>query len=200
MFGSLIGTSLARDTAVVAATAVVTVLIMRRFQDAVSESLPATEKVPRRVVTGMDSQGKSCIVHDGPTPSFYSEDMPAWGGRWSSAEMWRDDPAAPTPLSSVDPVQTDLRIEPPVGGSLVRLYTFGVGVGTAGRLGWHTTPSIDYGIVLFGELDLYVENQSEPTRLRPGDVTVMRANNHAWVNPGSVPCTVAFVLVSWKPP
>ena len=71
-------------------------------------------------------------------------------------------------------------------------------VGTKGRLGWHTTKSIDYGVVLSGELELHVEEQTAPTRLKPGDVTVMRANNDAWVNPGSVPCTVAFVLISWE--
>jgi quercetin dioxygenase-like cupin family protein len=150
----------------------------------------------RRVVTGINAAGQSFIVSDAPTPAQFSETVPAWGGTWSSAEMFRDDPAASTSLEAVDPVQSAVTIEPPLGGSLIRLYTFGVGVGTEGRLGWHTTQSIDYGVVLSGELELHVEEQAAPTRLKPGDVTIMRANNHAWVNPGTVPCTVAFVLIS----
>jgi quercetin dioxygenase-like cupin family protein len=60
--------------------------------------------------------------------------------------------------------------------------------------GMHTTRTIDYGIVLSGEIDL--ELDEGVAHLRPGDVVVQRGTRHAWRNRGTEPCTVAFVLIS----
>ncbi len=58
----------------------------------------------------------------------------------------------------------------------------------------HTTRTIDYGIILDGEVDLELDEGE--VHLRPGDVIVQRATRHAWRNRGTAPCTIAFVLIS----
>ena len=58
----------------------------------------------------------------------------------------------------------------------------------------HTTRTIDYGIVLSGEIDLELDEGE--VHLGPGDVVVQRGTRHAWRNRGSRPCTMAFVLIS----
>ena len=185
----------ARDVALVATTAVATLLVMWPWT-ARSETAAPTRSFRRRVVAGVDTDGKSVVVADEETPTFFSFETPEWGYQ-ADAEMWRDDAAHPIPLTRVDSWvgPPELTVEPPINGSLVRLWTWGAGAGTK-TIGWHATQSIDYGVVLTGEIELHVERQEAPVLLRPGDVTVMRGVNHAWANRGRVPCTVAFVLVS----
>ena len=73
----------------------------------------------RRVVTGMNSEGKSYFVHDGPTPGVLDI------GSVANDEIWVDDPAHPDPESKVDPVDVEqFHLSPPVGGSVVRVFTF----------------------------------------------------------------------------
>ena len=57
----------------------------------------------------------------------------------------------------------------------------------------HRTASIDYGIVLEGEITLVLDD-AEVT-LRAGDVVVQRGTDHAWANRGDVTAKVVFVLV-----
>ena len=164
----------------------------------------------RRVVTGVDAGGKSFFVHDGPTPGTL--DL----GRALNDEIWVDDPAAPDPGAARDPVASGrFSLEPPPGGSVVRVFTFEPAsredlpsadeiAEAAARFdtgdamepenpGMHTTQTIDYGIVLSGEIDL--ELDSGEVHLRAGDVVVQRATRHAWRNRSSEPCTMAFVLI-----
>lgn len=58
----------------------------------------------------------------------------------------------------------------------------------------HTTPTIDYGIVLSGSICLELDEGE--VELNAGDVVVQRGTRHAWHNRGDAPCTVAFVLIS----
>ena len=60
--------------------------------------------------------------------------------------------------------------------------------------GMHTTPTIDYGIVLSGEIDLELDEGE--VHLQAGDVVVQRGTRHAWRNRGTEPCRIAFVLIS----
>ena len=60
--------------------------------------------------------------------------------------------------------------------------------------GKHTTPTIDYGIVLDGEIWLELEDGVD-TCLRPFDVFVQNGTRHAWRNKSSRPATFAVVLV-----
>jgi len=57
----------------------------------------------------------------------------------------------------------------------------------------HRTESIDYGIILEGEITLILDN--EETVVRAGDVVVQRGTNHAWANRGKGVCRIAFILV-----
>lgn len=165
----------------------------------------------RRVVTGINEDGKSCVIHDGPTPGVL--DL----GRAINHEIWVDDPADPGPDAARAPV-ADGRfvLEPPRGGSVLRVFTFLPAGRSDGPTedaiaealtrwetgdamepdnpGWHATRTIDYGIVLSGEIELELDERS--VRLGPGDVVVQRGTRHAWRLPGDEPCTMAFVLIS----
>ena len=61
----------------------------------------------------------------------------------------------------------------------------------------HRTHSVDYGIVLSGEIDMLVDE--DEVHLTAGDVVIQRGTNHAWANRGNEPCRIAFVLIDAKP-
>ena len=61
----------------------------------------------------------------------------------------------------------------------------------------HRKDTVDYVIVLSGELEMQLDDSS--VRLGPGDVVVQRGTNHAWVNRGAGPARVAFVLIDAAP-
>ena len=61
----------------------------------------------------------------------------------------------------------------------------------------HRTDTIDYAVVMTGEIDMNLEGGS--VHLNQGDVLVQRGTIHNWVNNGAEPCTIAFVLVDAKP-
>ena len=62
----------------------------------------------------------------------------------------------------------------------------------------HRTETVDYAILLSGELDLELD-VGEVVHLKPGDVVVQRGTVHTWVNRGSVPAVTAFILIDAKP-
>jgi hypothetical protein len=135
----------------------------------------------RRVVTGNDEQGRSLVVSDGLTDYAKREDV------------WRTSPAEPLgdpalPLAAA--------IDPPLGGT--RWGVVDIPPGGDGpvdpRAGFHTTDTVDYVMVLEGELTLVLDEGS--VDLRRGDCVVQRNTAHAWRNTGSVPATIAAVLVS----
>ena len=167
----------------------------------------------RRVVTGINSKGKSYFVKDGPTPGHFD------AGIFQSDELWVDDPANPDPGVSKDPVDVSShKLMPPDGGSTVRFFTFqpqgahstksreeimkaleNWDSGDAmeeNNPGMHTTPTIDYGIVLDGEIDLELDEGE--VHLKAGDIVVQRATRHAWRNRSGSPCTMAFILIRSK--
>src|SRR5207249_5969713 len=61
----------------------------------------------------------------------------------------------------------------------------------------HRTESIDYAVVLSGEIDMQLDGTE--VHLRAGDVLVQRGTIHNWVNRGTQPCVIAFVLIAAKP-
>src|SRR3990172_717869 len=78
-----------------------------------------------------------------------------------------------------------------------------IGGGSVFRLGrwepghtqrWHRTDTIDYAIVISGEMHMQLDKQE--VKLRAGDVVIQRQTNHNWVNRGPEPCVILFVLVS----
>lgn len=171
----------------------------------------------RRIVTGVNQKGKSCFVSDGPTPGRLE------AGYFTTEEMWMDDPRTvmddPKAVMSDPPADPGVRpifdLEPPEGGSLLRIFTFPpdgfVPEMTAGMFqdlsrfntgnsmesdhpGMHTTKTIDYGIVLSGEISLELDEGI--VHLKPGDVVVQRGTRHAWRNTSSENCVMAFILIS----
>ena len=62
----------------------------------------------------------------------------------------------------------------------------------------HRTRSIDYAVVLSGEIDMLLDDSE--VHLKAGDVLVQQGTVHAWVNNGSEPCRIAFVLIDAKEP
>ena len=62
----------------------------------------------------------------------------------------------------------------------------------------HRTRSLDYAVVLSGEIDMMLDETS--VHLKPGDTIVQQATNHAWVNRGKEPCRILFVLMDSKQP
>jgi quercetin dioxygenase-like cupin family protein len=74
-----------------------------------------------------------------------------------------------------------------------RLVEYGPGVTPRN----HRTESIDYAIILSGEIDM--EMDGTMVHLKAGDVLVQRGTIHNWINRGSAPCVIAFVVVAAKP-
>jgi quercetin dioxygenase-like cupin family protein len=136
----------------------------------------------RRVVTGQDREGKSYVKWDSevaavagrPGFSFF----PMWATKQLPAEATEEDPNTWKIGTSIG------------GGSVFRLGRYEAGV--SGR--WHRTDSVDYAMVISGEL--WMQLDKEEVHLKAGDVVIQRGTIHNWVNRGSEPCVVLFVLVA----
>ncbi len=139
----------------------------------------------RRVVTGHDVTGKAVVKIDdvGRNQSSGRENLTA-------QVIWTTDDL-PVKFRE-DDVDTGARkIGTTVkNGSVFRLVEFRPGV--EGRN--HRTDSIDYAVVMSGEIDM--EMDDELVHLKAGDVLVQRGTIHNWVNKGTEPCVIAFILIS----
>lgn len=149
--------------------------------------------VPRRVVTGHTPGGLSVVVSDGPVP--VSKRIPEDGVAFH--EIWNTS-GAPAPINAVEasePTERELAVPPPPRGTKIRINEFQPGFLNAAGLQSpvHRTRSVDYGIVLEGEIVLVLDD-SEVT-LRAGDIVVQRGTDHAWANRSDAVCRVAFILV-----
>jgi len=136
----------------------------------------------RRVVTENDQKGKSKVKWDDTLetkpgrPGFERADI------WATKEL-------PAKLTEEDPSKWEMGTTIS-NGSVFRIIKFDPGVSER----WHTTDSIDYAVVLSGEIDMQLDEGE--IHLKAGDVMVQRATNHNWVNRGKEPCIIAFVLVA----
>lgn len=135
----------------------------------------------RRVVTGHDAEGRSVITTDEVTQ----------GDRFTLIWTTATSPADNTDESDGGKRDVGLTIE---GGSVFRIGTLEPGA----RSAMHRTNSVDYGIVLEGEIDMAVDS-GEIVHLKAGDVVVQRGTNHAWINDGDQPCTMAWILIDAEP-
>jgi quercetin dioxygenase-like cupin family protein len=132
----------------------------------------------RRVVTGLNEEGKSCIVIDGPIPS--SDGIPA-------ALAWRTDALPADNSGSEDPVAPyTLEMLHPTGSAFT-ICEFKPG--TDG--GYHATDTIDYLVILAGEVTLLLETGE--AALKPGDFVVDRGTVHGWRVDGSESCIAAAI-------
>jgi quercetin dioxygenase-like cupin family protein len=159
----------------------------------------STRKI-RRVVTGLDANGQSVIAIDDVSPHVSCQ---ANTDQFVVTQLWRttetparnDGPAVDIPAEA-------LPVAPPQNGSVFRTVEFPPdsvwrAPGTEGeeiaRRQIHATPSIDYCIILSGEIWAVLD--AEETKLSAGDILVQRGTNHAWSNRSSESCVIAFVLI-----
>ncbi|TMH47941.1 MAG: cupin domain-containing protein [Betaproteobacteria bacterium] len=119
---------------------------------------------------------------------------------------------------SADAAERDIGVAPPPRGSIFRVVDFppaadfgavdsaamlremGIeaGAGSARHANMHRTKSVDYAVVISGEIDMVLDDSE--VHLKAGDVLVQRGTNHGWVNRGRENCRIAFVLIDAKEP
>jgi naringenin degradation protein FdeH len=150
--------------------------------------MDAVPAIPRRVVTGHDERGVSVFAADGPVPVVRTAPDGAL-----FCEIWSTD-ATPAPIAAAepDPTLTAVTVPPAPNGTKIRINVFPPGVVSP----VHRTQSVDYGIVLGGEVVLVLD-ESE-TVLRAGDVVVQRGTSHRWENRSAETARMAFILVDGR--
>ena len=162
-------------------------------------------KPVRRVVTGHRSD-KAVVLFDSAAPN---QKLRQASGLVSTL-LWVTDERPADVSGSYDRSLREIGVPPPPNGSIFRVVDFppesgtrsreavlqemGVSdVGGARHHGMHKTRSTDYAVVIEGEIDMLLDDSE--VHLEAGDVLVQQGTNHAWVNRGSKPCRIAFVLV-----
>ena len=146
-----------------------------------------TNPTPRRVVTGHDDAGRSVMLSDAPTPTTAAlENGAAFHEIWATSET----PAPIAAAESAEPTDRTLQVPPDPRGTIVHVIDMPPGAVAP----MHRTKSIDYGVVLDGEVDLELDDGSVVT-LSKGNVVVQRGTAHAWHNRSSGTVRMFFVNV-----
>jgi mannose-6-phosphate isomerase-like protein (cupin superfamily) len=140
----------------------------------------------RRVVTGHDAQGRAKVLIDEQVKNVISS-RPGANSTvvWSSVGFPVDNDGDHDP--SHKEIHTTID-----NGTVFRVVSFGPGVSPRN----HRTDSIDYAVVISGEIDM--ELDIGVVHLKAGDVLVQRGTIHNWVNKGKAPCVIAFTLIASK--
>jgi quercetin dioxygenase-like cupin family protein len=145
----------------------------------------------RRTITGHDKNHVAKVIMEGPATNAKTGASGA-----TSTLIWSTDstPADCAIGEDIEDLGARLIGTPPTeNGSRFAVITFPPG--NPGRM--HRTETIDYVVVISGEIDMDMDNST--VKLKAGDVLVQRATNHAWVNRSNEPARVAFVLLDSKP-
>ena len=168
----------------------------------------------RRVVTGLDEKNHSIVLFDSRMPL-----RPVAPGVVAT-NFWITDTYPPS-LAAQDPSARPIGIAPPDNGTKFRVVEFAPldaeslakmppnmimkGITNAPAKGvpvthplMHRTRSLDYAVILSGEIDMMLDDTS--VHLKQGDVIVQQATNHAWINRSAQPCRILFVLMDSKEP
>jgi mannose-6-phosphate isomerase-like protein (cupin superfamily) len=173
-------------------------------------------KPVRRVVTTHDASGKAVFLSDGPAANVTRP------GRPVSWPLWVLD-SSPAECSGTDDFATKMKgLHPDPNGTLFRIVDFppmspdfeqenpryfielagleqeAAKARPSRHPMMHRTRSVDFGLVLAGEIDLMLDEETR--HLTAGDIVVMQATNHAWVNNGTEPCRIAFILIDARDP
>jgi mannose-6-phosphate isomerase-like protein (cupin superfamily) len=167
----------------------------------------------RRIVTGHDDTGKAIVEIDGIAPN--KKVRP--GAGFVSSLLWVTDETPARLDTRTDRADRTIGVPPPPGGSILRVVDFppvtaeaeamdqaallqSMGVdhhspeGKAARHAYmHRTRSVDYAIVLEGEIDMLMDDSE--VHMKAGDFLIQQGTNHAWVNRSSSTCRIAFVLI-----
>jgi hypothetical protein len=156
----------------------------------------ATARRFRRLVTGLDEQGRSTIVSD---EISQNRQVVADAPGFVVTDFWRHEEV---PVDNTGPaddgLSTPLTISPPPRGSVFRVVEIPPDAEWAtddavwDRL-FHSTPSLDYAIVLSGEIWAVLD--ADERRMTAGDVLVQRGTRHLWSNRSNSPCSIFFVLI-----
>jgi quercetin dioxygenase-like cupin family protein len=155
-------------------------------------SNPSAGRPPiRRVVTGHDADRVAKVIMDGPATNEKSSSPGT-----VSTLIWSTD-RTPADISIGETVEDlgarILGTAPPRNGTRFAVIDFPPG--NTGRM--HRTETVDYVIVISGEIDMDMDNST--VHLKAGDVMVQRGTNHAWVNRGKERARLAFVLIDAEP-
>jgi quercetin dioxygenase-like cupin family protein len=141
----------------------------------------------RRVITGHDDQGRAKVIIDEQVKNVFSQRP---GAHYSV--IWSSEAFPVNNDGNDDPSGKKIGTTIP-GGTVFRVVSFGPGVAPRN----HRTDSIDYAVVMSGEIDMELDVGT--VHLKAGDVLVQRGTIHNWVNKGTEPCVIAFTLVAAKP-
>jgi mannose-6-phosphate isomerase-like protein (cupin superfamily) len=173
----------------------------------------------RRVVTGHDEAGRSVVIEDGAPARVVT-----LGGESGTTfhEIWNTR-ATPAPIdrASGEPAEPGIRLLPPEHGTRIRVLDIPPDDGAVAALPreavkalfeaigaghalaedpphplMHRTETVDYGIVLEGELVLILDDSE--TVVRAGDIIVQRGTSHAWANRSGEAARIAFVLIDGR--
>ena len=176
------------------------------------------QKTFRRIVTGHDAEGKAIIVSD--APPVHTQLVGGPGGP-TFYEVWHtlETPALIHPQPD-DVDEQNLVLPPPKNGTRIRVIDFppegeeirkltdidaaakfkamGDEKASTSKEGaphplMHKTETIDYGIVLEGEITIVLDRAE--TIIRAGDIVIQSGTNHAWANRSDKNCRIAFVLI-----
>jgi mannose-6-phosphate isomerase-like protein (cupin superfamily) len=178
-----------------------------------------SEAPVRRVVTGHDAQGRAIIQQDGGVPRVQRVGGPH-GPLFYEVWNTRDTPVA-IDRASGEPAEEGIQLAPPRNGTRIRVLDIPpedssiksvtpeeakahfaeVGAATASshkasgsrHAFMHRTETVDYGIVLEGEVTLIMDEGE--TTVRAGDIVIQRGTNHGWANRSSSHCRIAFILI-----
>lgn len=167
----------------------------------------------RRIVTGHDEQGNAVFVADAPAPRSKSfEDLPGYG----ISQVWATQPGLPT---TEDLTQASGSLIPGPGGTSLLMVSLPPDTVMAAPLdpqrlvaqmieampglletfeaadpAMHRSPTLDYGVLLEGELWLELDN-GEQRLLRAGDVVIQQGTRHAWRNRSTQVAKAVFFMV-----
>jgi mannose-6-phosphate isomerase-like protein (cupin superfamily) len=168
----------------------------------------------RRVVTGHDASGRPVVLFDGAAPNAKLRSATGL----TSTLLWVTDGAPADNSGAKDGADRDIGVAPPPSGSIFRVVDFppaaeagavdnaamlremGLAAGHADprHATMHRTRSIDYAVVISGEIDMLLDDTE--VHLKAGDVLVQRGTSHSWVNRGKQNCRIAFVLIDAEEP
>jgi mannose-6-phosphate isomerase-like protein (cupin superfamily) len=164
----------------------------------------------RRIVTGHDANGKAVVLIDGEAPNVKLRA----NTNIASTQLWVTDECPADISQDTDRAAREIGVAPPARGSVLRIVESPPLAGAQPAVDsaalrrdmglpaeaeparhpfMHRTRTVDYAIVLEGEIDMLLDE--EEVHLRAGDVVVQQGTNHAWVNNGTRPCRIAFVLI-----
>jgi len=141
----------------------------------------------RRVVTGHDANGKAIVLYD-----EIGKEVSVGRPGATSCVVWTTEGWPISNDGSEDEAKrkTHTTLE---NGTVLRVVRFDPGVTPRN----HRTDSIDYAVVISGEIDMDLDGTV--VHLKAGDILVQRGTVHNWINRGKEPCVIAFSLIYAKP-